>query len=444
MISPNFKVREFSIADSTPYAISLSWSATQGGDHMETESVDGVKETSGDKGNVVFTKHNVLPSAKMLTFMRNQTFEVTASYADPADLAPGTNPFIGMFTISNIPVLPNGGASKIKVKVRLDLDGLISVDSAQAHEEIEVEEEDAAKKEEAKKEDQAMPDAAFNFFADAPAQPEPASVPPESEQPATKKKKIRKHDLTLTASKLSKLSSETLEKFKSIEFEMAAQDRHIKELQEKKNDLEAYIYSMRDRVNGDLSDYILDSDKTTFSKLMDDMENWLYSDEAETANKSMFVSKLDELRKYGGPAEERFREAEERPSAIGELEAAINEYAAFAVSTDAMYEHISAEDREKVQAEVKQAREWLVAKQGEQAAKRKTDPVAMTAREVRSKRDSLQYACRPIMNKPKPAPAKIPEAKQDDKPSAQGAPDDKSGAPKEPTPPSASMDEGLD
>jgi hypothetical protein len=28
MISPNFKVREFSIADSTPYAIALSWSAT--------------------------------------------------------------------------------------------------------------------------------------------------------------------------------------------------------------------------------------------------------------------------------------------------------------------------------------------------------------------------------------------------------------------------------
>jgi molecular chaperone DnaK (HSP70) len=28
MISPNFKVREFSIADSTPYAIALSWSAS--------------------------------------------------------------------------------------------------------------------------------------------------------------------------------------------------------------------------------------------------------------------------------------------------------------------------------------------------------------------------------------------------------------------------------
>ena len=28
MISPNFKVREFSIADSTHYAISLTWSHT--------------------------------------------------------------------------------------------------------------------------------------------------------------------------------------------------------------------------------------------------------------------------------------------------------------------------------------------------------------------------------------------------------------------------------
>ena len=29
------------------------------------------------------------------------------------------------------------------------------------------------------------------------------------------------------------------------------------------------------------------------------MENWLYEEEAETANKSLFISKLDELKKFG-------------------------------------------------------------------------------------------------------------------------------------------------
>jgi len=408
MISPNFKVREFSIADSTPYAIALSWSATAQGDHMETES-DGVKEKS-EKGNIVFSKHNVLPSAKMLTFMRNQTFEVTASYAEPSELAPGTNPYIGTFTISNIPTLADGGASKIKVKVRLDLHGLLSMDGAQALEEIEVEEEEP-KKDEVK--DQPMPDVAPTPPADAPPQAEPASANSgeAAESTAAKKKKIKKHDLTLTATGLSALSGPTLDKFKATEYEMAAQDRHIKELQEKKNDLEAYIYSMRDRVNGgDLSEYIVESDKAVFSQLMDSMENWLYSDEAEHANKSTFVSKLEDLRKFGGPAEERYREAEERPLAVRELQDAINEYAALASSTDAAYEHISAEDREKVKNEVRQAADWLGSKQSEQGAKRKTDPVAVTSREIRVKRDSLQYSCRPIMNKPKPAAPK-PESK---------------------------------
>jgi len=37
------------------------------------------------------------------------------------------------------------------------------------------------------------------------------------------------------------------------------------------------------------------------------MENWLYDDEAETANKSTFISKLDELKKFGEPCSERLR-----------------------------------------------------------------------------------------------------------------------------------------
>ena len=425
---------------------------------METES-DGVQSKS-EKGNVVFSKHNILPSAKMLTFMRNQTFDVTASYADPSELAPGSNPYIGTFTISNIPSLPNGGASKIKVKVRLDLHGLLLLDSPQAHEEVEVEEEEPKKED--KSSDQPMADAAPAPPADAPAQPEPANSGEPTDAPAAKKKKVKKHDLTLTATGLSSLTPVALEKYKSVEFEMAAQDRHIKELQEKKNDLEAYIYSMRDRVNGgDLSEYIADADKSTFSQLMDTLENWLYSDEAEHANKSTFVAKLDELKKYGGPAEDRFREAEERPLAVSELEAAINEYAALAASTDAAYEHISAEDREKVQNEVRQTASWLGSKQSEQNGKRKTDPVAVTSREIRAKRDSLQYFCRPILNKPKPAPPK-PETKsvmvsflflvpipllttliplQDEKPQSST---DNTGATPEPAAAGSGMDEGLD
>ena len=62
-----------------------------------------------------------------------------ASYADESALAPGTSPTIGT-SIITVPTASNGQATKVKVKVRLDVNGILSVDSAQSVEEIEVDE----------------------------------------------------------------------------------------------------------------------------------------------------------------------------------------------------------------------------------------------------------------------------------------------------------------
>jgi molecular chaperone DnaK (HSP70) len=68
------------------------------------------------------------------------------------------------------------------------------------------------------------------------------------------------------------LPASTIDTFKNEEYEMMVQDRQIRELQERKNDLESYIYSMRDRVSGgNLSDYIAQADKDTFLKLLEEV-----------------------------------------------------------------------------------------------------------------------------------------------------------------------------
>ena len=276
MMSPNFKVRDFAVVDATPYAISLSWSPSPGAEKMEVE--DGDVPAAG-KGNVVFTEHNVLPSVKMLTFMRSSTFDISAAYADEKALAPGTSPTIGTSSIS-VPAAPNGEPTKVKVKVRLDVNGILSVDSAQSVEEVEVEEPkvEAAPKAEG---DAAMPDAAADAppagdgAAEAPAA-EPAGQPaevkeePKPEEPIQKKKKLKKHDLVVVNKAAYQLPSSTIDSFKNDEYEMMVQDRQIKELQERKNDLESYIYGMRDRVGGgNLSDYISQADKDVFLPLLD-------------------------------------------------------------------------------------------------------------------------------------------------------------------------------
>jgi heat shock protein 4 len=162
------------------------------------------------------------------------------------------------------------------------------------------------------------------------------------------------------------------------------------------------------------------------------MENWLYDDEAETANKSTFISKLAELQKFGEPAAERLREEEERPDAYKDLEKVLVEYGNLAASQDKAYEHIDAEARGKVKACVDEVSAWMSSMKAAQEAKGKTEEIACKCKDIDSKRDHVIFTCRPIMNKPKPKPvvtepAPAPAADADSKAPADGP------APAEPT-----------
>merc|ERR1712018_245483 len=63
ILSPTFKVREFSVTDIQPFAIKLNWKAEQ------------------DNGNmVIFPKFHQVPFSKILTFYRRDNFAVEAEY----------------------------------------------------------------------------------------------------------------------------------------------------------------------------------------------------------------------------------------------------------------------------------------------------------------------------------------------------------------------------
>mmetsp|Transcript_62527 Transcript_62527/g.129902 ORF Transcript_62527/g.129902 Transcript_62527/m.129902 type:complete len:847 (+) Transcript_62527:111-2651(+) len=456
MISPNFRVRDFQVLDCNPYPIALSWSGTSSGAEMEQDTV---------KQNEVFVQHNVLPSTKMLTFMRAQPFGINAAYVSEAALVKGATPEIATFSISGIPQTADGGPAKVKVKVKLDMNGILCVDSAQAVEEVE-EEEPAEKKEEAK-EDTPMPDAPAADDA-PPAEPEgqpagEAAEKKDEEKPAEpKKKKLKKTELAVSQAPKHCLGPATVETLKNLEFEMAVQDKQIRELQDRKNELESYIYTMRDRVGGgNLEAYFDEATKTSFLAQLEEMENWLYEDEAESANKSMFVGKLQQLKDVGGPAEERYREDELRPLAVEEVQKTVAEYTALAASQEKQYEHIGPEDRAKVQAEVDSVSGWLKSKLDEQQSKSKTQPMVVSSREIRAKKDALIAVARPIMMKPKPLPPKEEPKKEEAKPEGAaaeggaGSPPPKSGSAEpspnpppegdaEPGAPADAMDEALD
>lgn len=135
ILSPTFKVKEFKIEDCQPYPITLSW---QGGVNEDNEVE-------------VFSRWNAIPSTKMLSFYKKEALTVEARYSYPNDIPFAesrigkkrciedeiSNDLLGQYTIEQIQPQPDGTPSKIKVKVRLNRNGIFDVTQASLIETIE-------------------------------------------------------------------------------------------------------------------------------------------------------------------------------------------------------------------------------------------------------------------------------------------------------------------
>lgn len=85
-----------------------------------------------------------------------------------------------------------------------------------------------------------------------------------------------------------------------------------------RNSVEEYVYSMREKLDYDLNDYITETDKEVFKGILTSTEDWLY-DEGEDQPKKVYVEKLTDLKKLGDPVVNRERDWRERPPAFEEL-----------------------------------------------------------------------------------------------------------------------------
>ncbi|KAG2185006.1 hypothetical protein INT43_000919 [Umbelopsis isabellina] len=387
MLSPVFKVREFRVHDVLQYPIKMSWEATP--EEEETEIT-------------VFDKNNSIPSTKILTFHRSQPFDLEASYANPAEIPTGINPWIGRFSIKNVEAT-NGEPSQIKVKTRLNIHGVVSVDSAYTVEERieEVEEKQS-----------------------------PTKEGEEAKPPVTKKVKklVKKADLPVVSGTTS-LSRPVLEEFREKESAMHSTDKLVHDTEEKKNALEEYVYEMRGKLEGGaFSDYIDPSIKDKYISELNTVEDWLY-DEGEDATKSVYVSKLDELKKTGSPVAEKYRESEERPRAARYLTQAVEKLTREAMSSDDKYSHIPAHEKQDVVDRADRARRWLDQQLAKQDQVPKHETPVLFSRDITKEQEALYAFANPILNKPKPAPKPVEtETKTDgdnDTPMSENAEDEK-------------------
>ncbi|XP_054127382.1 heat shock protein 105 kDa isoform X2 [Melozone crissalis] len=380
ILSPAFKVREFSVTDATPFPISLLW-------NTEAEDTEGVHE--------VFSRNHAAPFSKVLTFYRKGPFELEAFYSDP-DGVPYPESKIGRYVIQNVAAQKDGEKSKVKVKVRVNTHGIFSVSTASMVEPVKSEEcEDVSVETEVEAQDQRS----IENFSDT--NEKKGDQPPEAKKPKIKVKNV---ELPIEANLVWQLGKDLLNMYIETEGKMIMQDKLEKERNDAKNAVEEYVYEFRDKLSGPYEKFVCEKDLQGFSALLAETEGWLY-EEGEDEAKQVYVEKLENLKKLGTPIEMRFQEAEERPKLLQELGHRLQYYATIAGefrNKDEKYIHIDEMEMMKVEKCVSEVVEWMNNAVSAQAKKSLDQDPAVHSSEIKAKLQELNNVCEPVVTQPKP------------------------------------------
>uniref|UniRef100_A0A8C9TX38 Heat shock protein family H (Hsp110) member 1 n=1 Tax=Scleropages formosus TaxID=113540 RepID=A0A8C9TX38_SCLFO len=345
ILSPAFKVREFSITDVTPFPMSLSWS-TEGDDPA------GCHE--------VFCKNHMIPFSKVIAFYRKNPFILEVFYSDPSSL-PYPEAKIGEFSVLNVSTQDDGERSKVKVKVRVNADGIVSVSSAAMIQKVRAEDHKTLAVESVED------DANLNGECRA-------HQPPDAKKPKMKTMHV---GLPIEAKLVQQLGKEHLSTYTQLESEMILQDQREKERNNAKNAVEEHVYYYRHKLEGPYLNFLNSMDRNKFSELLARTENWLYN-EGEDQEKQVYLDKLCLL----------YEEAEQRPKLFEELTSRIQTYVKITENYrngDENYTHIDAPDMEKVSRCVKDTQEWMANVRSAQDKLRHDEDPVVRSTDIRAK-----------------------------------------------------------
>lgn len=306
ILSPVFKVRDFTVQDIIGYPIEFAW-----------EKAPDIPDE--DTSLIVFNKGNIMPSTKILTFYRKQPFDLEARYAQPEDLPGKMSPWIGRFSVKGVKAPSDDDFMICKLKARVNIHGVLNVEQGYYVEEQEFEEE---VKEEKKEEEKKDADVSISPPVGTASVSEPHDrqddddedassssatvgeddLPPvkrlrmtvedelderdhmrgkhtlthrstnkamdtegDKKEEAPKKmrkvkRQVRKGELPVVSG-TSSLDEATKNSYTEKEAAMVAEDKLVADTEEKKNELETFIYDMRNKLDDQYADLASEEQK---------------------------------------------------------------------------------------------------------------------------------------------------------------------------------------
>lgn len=180
-------------------------------------------------------------------------------------------------------------------------------------------------------------------------------------------------------------------------------------LEEAKNNYEAYIYYIRNKLSDEeeaIGKISTEEQREALLKAAEDASEWL-DFEGYDADLETFQSKHAEL---AAPAEAiffRLSEAVARPEAVVSLQAALLKVEELMTLWETTMPHITAEERGEVLAKVAEARKWIDEQETAQAALHPWDPPAFNSTQVPLQKKPLEKILGKLSKKPKPKPVVV-------------------------------------
>jgi len=426
MLSHTVKVRDIEVLDAAAYPVHIAW------DCYKNEDQFGDME--------VFKKHHAYPFTKLLTFPhRVEPFCFRAYYHKDTPI-PHLDRDIGEFVVNAVAPSETAEKTKVKVRVRLDMNGCFAVSSASMVETLppsplengdvmdtqEVNPPEKTNGEEkmdeaASSQDESVgdpmeqnEDGTKSTEEQKPEDADKSAQPDPTKETTDKKKKPKKStkttELRVDTKNFKSRTSEEMNVLIEIENELISQVKLEKERADAKNAVEEYVYGMREKIYDMYEKHITDDVRQQFSTLLTDTEDWLYEDGEDEA-KSVYVDKLAELKKVGQPVVDRYQAHTALPPALEELGTSLLHYRKVLdlySQKDEKYDHLDAEEMKKVEKRVEDKFKWYNEKLQQKSNCPLHSNPPVLPNEVLSEKRLLEAFVNPIINKAKPKPKEEP------------------------------------
>ncbi|KAL5019858.1 hypothetical protein ScPMuIL_002750 [Solemya velum] len=148
----------------------------------------------------------------------------------------------------------------------------------------------------------------------------------KKEEPPQPKQVTVKENITaqISVKDMQDFSDRRMLQMKKRLSEMTAKDKEKKLLEQSKNDLEAYLFDMADKITQEA--YVecsTEEERESLSKKLAEASDWQYEQD-DDAKKEIFIDKMDSLKKDTKDLEMRVAELKERPRALEALNSMLN------------------------------------------------------------------------------------------------------------------------